>query len=294
MLMKLIHVIMGKYKLHRQMKKSRENIEAAVCDIYYHTFGVKLNLNNPQTINEKLQYLKLNDYYENDLITKCVDKVKVKEYIQTLDIGVKCAKTLGIYNNGKEIEWETLPDRMAIKCNHGSGYNVICLDKHKLNIKKTVKKLNKWMKEDFWTFFAEPQYKMVDKKILIEEYLDGGKHTYKFYCFNGIPKVAYVSSDGEDGEKDKYVDYFDMDWKRLNVALEEHLHWPGEIKKPDNFEEMKNKAELVAKQFKFVRVDLYSIGDEIYLSELTFIPTGGYMKLSPEGVDYEWGKWLTL
>ena len=272
----------------------RLNIKKAVIECYNAGFSKPLDLENPVTINEKLQYLKLNQYYNNPVVTRCVDKYRVKEYLREIGYSELAAELYGVYDKPQEINWDVLPSQFMIKCNHGGGYNIICRDKNKLDKKETSRQLKKWMHEDYWAVYAEPQYKYVKKKILIEEYLGDDIHTYKFYCFNGTPRVCYMSSNGEDGEYDKYYDYFDMNWSRLDTYLMGHDHYPGKIDAPPNFDRMKQIAVDLCKDFPFVRIDLYNIDGKIYLSEFTFVPTGGYMHLKPEGTDLEWGKWLQL
>ena len=131
------------------------------------------------------------------------------------------------------------------------------------------------MHEDFWKIYCETQYKDVSKAILVEEFLADEIQTYKFYCFNGEPKIAYVSSNGENGEKDLYLDYFDENWNWLDITLTTHLHSKKPIPKPQNYDAMKNIARELSKGFPFVRVDLYNIDGVIKFSELTFVPTGG-------------------
>ncbi|MDK0933367.1 ATP-grasp fold amidoligase family protein [Clostridium perfringens] len=262
--------------------------------LFYRNFKKKLDLEEPKDINEKIQYLKFNNYYNNEIITQCVDKYKVREYLKKLELESLCPNLYGVYDNGNEIDWSDLPNKFVIKCNHGSGMNIICLDKSKLNIKSATKQLNKWIKTDFWKVYGEVQYKNVNKKIIIEELLDENILTYKFYCFNGKVKTCYVSLNGENGEKEKYIDYFDKNWNRLNITLGGHEHYPGEIKKPKNYEEMIKLSEVLSKQFPFVRVDLYNLNEKIYFSELTFVPTGGMMKLYPEDIKQEWGEWLEI
>lgn len=154
--------------------------------------------------------------------------------------------------------------------------------------------LDKWMKEDFWKVYCEPQYKDVPKHIIVEEYLGDNIQTYKFFCFNGKPKVLYVSANGENGEKDLYLDYYDLDWNWMPVSLDGHEHAKVKAEKPENFEEMVALAEELSSEFPFVRVDLYDVKGKIYFSEFTFVPTGGNMKLKPKEVLDEWGKWLCL
>ena len=150
------------------------------------------------------------------------------------------------------------------------------------------------MREDFWKIYCEPQYKDIERRIIVEEYLGNDIQTYKFYCFNGKPMVLYISSNGENGEKDLYLDYYDMEWNWLPISLEGHEHAKAKTMKPKNFEKMIDVAENLSLDFPFVRVDLYNLDGRIYFSELTFIPTGGNMKLSPKSVLEEWGSWLQL
>lgn len=286
--------MINKIKSIRRKKLCESNIVLACQSAYKESTGKKLCLENPLSINEKLQYLKLNNYYDNPLITRCVDKYLVKQYVEEQNIGIRSACTYAVYDRTSQIEWESLPNQFVIKCNHGSGYNFVCRDKSKIDRSNVEKEINRWMQEDYWKIFVEPQYKNVNKKILIEEYLGNSIKTFKFYCFNGVVKISYVSEDGENGELDKYIDFFDEKWNRKNIALAGHLNKPSEIEKPENLDEMLEIARKLSKPFPFVRVDLYDIDGVIYLSELTFIPTGGYMRLTPEGTDIEWGNWLDL
>ncbi|MBI6060429.1 ATP-grasp fold amidoligase family protein [Clostridium perfringens] len=262
--------------------------------LFYKNFKKRLNLRNPKDINEKIQYLKFNNYFNNEVITNCVDKYMVRKYLKKLDLDRLCPTLYGVYDNVNQINWDILPEKFVIKCNHGSGMNIICLDKTKLDINETIKKLDFWMKTDFWKLYGEIHYKNINKKIIIEELLDENILTYKFYCFNGNVKISYVSLNGENGEKEKYLDYFDKDWNRLNITLGKHEHYPGIIEKPINYEEMIFLAEKLSKNFPFVRVDLYNLDGKIYFSELTFIPTGGMMQLKPEKTATEWGEWLYI
>lgn len=262
---------------------------------YRSAFKKKLNLKDPKTINEKILYLKLNDYYKNDLITECADKYAIRSYLKRKNMEFLLPKLYGVYDNANDIIWGKLPNSFVVKCNHGCGYNIIVKDKLKLNIEEARKQLNKWMKDDWWKR-GEVQYKFIKKKIIIEEYL-GDIETYKFYCFNGIPKVMYVSSnEWKDGVcyKDEYLDYFDMNFNHLNCLLKGHKNNPNKIKKPSNFEEMIEISKKLSKDFPFVRVDLYDVNGKIYISELTFCPTNGFMRLEPEYVAEEWGDWLKL
>ena len=257
-------------------------------------FGRKIEWKHPVEINDKIQWLKFNTYYHNDVITQCVDKYRVREYLEAKGMGNLLPKLYGVYTKGEDIEWQNLPKQFVIKCNHGCGYNILCTDKDKLNQNDTVKQLKKWMREDYWKDRAEVQYKYVEKKIIVEEYLGDNLATHKFLCFNGVPKSLYIISDG-NGIKDLYLDYFDMDWNRLSYIHQgRHEHYPGEITKPASFEKMKDIAEKLSRGFPFVRVDLYDVQGEVFFSELTFIPTAGFMRLEPKEIAKQWGDLLDL
>lgn len=264
--------------------------------MYFYNFKKPLNLHNPKDINEKLQFLKLRTYYDNPLITQCVDKFRVKEYLKNQGYGELAAELYDVADKSEDLvaAWGGYPKKFVIKCNHGCGFNIIVRDKASADLKSICRQLDLWMKEDFWKVYCEPQYKNVEKKIIVEQYLGDDIHAYKFYCFNGVPRVMYISSDGENGEKDYYLDYYDMEMKWLDVTLYPHEHSSEIPQKPGCFEEMKKLAGELSRPFPFVRVDLYEVEGKIYFSEFTFVPTGGNMKLSPKETLEEWGSWLVL
>lgn len=264
--------------------------------MYYYNFHKVLNLKNPQGINEKLQYLKLKAYYNNPVVTQCVDKYRVRQYLQDKGLSDLLPALYGAYDTPQAFlrDWDNFPKQMVIKCNHGSGYNILIKEKETANQDEIAASLSKWMAEDYWKVYCEPQYKYVKKKITVEEYLGDDIATYKFYCFHSVPKVAYISANGENGEKDLYLDYFSPDWGWLDISLDGHLHAKTPVPAPENLDQMIALSKELSQDFPFVRVDLYSIDGVIKFSELTFIPTGGNMKLKPETTIEEWGRWLTL
>ena len=279
--------------------KEREYLETNPVKAAYYgyrcIFWKRPNLKNPKTINEKLQVLKTREYYNNSLITTCVDKYQVKEYVKKLDVRkLYCAKLYGVYDDPSEILWDNLPSKFVIKCNHGCDYNILCNDKENLNIEEVNKKVSEWLIQDYWKGAAEYQYRYISKKVLVEEYLGDNLEAYKFYCFHGEPKVVYLSMANEEGEKDFYLDFYDMEWNHLGIGLASHAHYPGVISKPDGLSDMIDMAKKLSAPFPFVRVDLYYVNGKVYFSEFTFMPTAGYMKLEPKGTDKEWGSWLHL
>ena len=263
---------------------------------YFFSFKKILNLRKPNTLNEKILWLKLNTYYNNETITNCIDKYKIREYLINKNRSDLLPKLYGVYDNVNEIDWNKLPNSFVVKCNHGSGYNIIVPNATEFDRDDAIEKINKWMKEDYWKLGAEVQYKFINKKIIIEEYL-GDVKTYKYYCFNGVPKIMYISSNkwiGNFCDKDRYLDYYDMDFNHIECKFKNHENSDIPLEKPKNFDKMIEISKELSAEFPFVRVDLYDVDGKIYISELTFVPTNGFMHIEPENLLLEWGKWLVL
>ncbi len=260
--------------------------------------GKDLNLENPIGFNEKIQWLKL--YNRRPEYTVMVDKVLAKEYVSER-IGERYViPTLGVWDSPDEIDFQRLPNCFVLKCNHNSGGGMcICTDKAKLNIKKTNKDLKKGLKSDSFLASREWPYKNVKRKILAEVYMTDGITEclidYKFYCFNGTPKFLYVAlANYHDGKKNDELSYYNLDWSPTEFYRTDHKPFPLSISKPEKLSEMINIASELSKGIPFVRVDLYYIKGEIYFSEFTFSPGGGFNEFKP----YEWekriGSWIDL
>lgn len=266
--------------------------------IYYKTkIGKSLNLKNPQLFNEKLMWLKLNKYANNPLVTKCVDKYKVREYVKECGLENTLNTLIATYDSPDEIEFEKLPDQFVLKCNHGAGYNIICEDKSKLDIEEAKSKLKKWLKEDYWKYVAEVQYKNVEKKIVCEKFLeskDGNAiEDYKIYCFNGKPKFCMICIGRNFGKPTYY--FFDIDWKLLKInPAGKEAPKDFTVEKPKCMDEMYKVAETLAKPFEFVRVDLYNYKDKPIFGELTFTPAGCIDDKYIDGADVMLGNMLEL
>lgn len=265
---------------------------------YRFSFGKKLNLKCPHTINEKIQWLKLNTYMDNPLVTQCADKYRVREYLKAKGLEELLPELYGVFNSADEIEWNALPNSFVAKCNHGCGYNLLVADKSELDYAKAKETLDGWLKEDYWKFGAETVYKDIKKKIIVEEYLGDNLSAYKFFCFNGQPKILYLTTFGrnEHGEDhcNYYIDYYNMNLDHLSYTLKGHHNIEGNIQKPISFPRMIEISQILSSDFPFVRVDLYDVNGKLYISELTFLPTGGYMHITPSSVLDEWGDWLNL
>ena len=266
--------------------------------IYKNKTGKKLNLDNPKGFCEKLQWLKL--YNRNPLYTIMVDKVKAKEYVSEIIGEEYIIPNLGVYDSPGEIDFDTLPNKFVLKCNHNSGGGMcICKDKTKINVK--LVKLALWLGLQQNSFFASREwpYKNVPRKILAECYMEESDIQslidYKFYCFNGIPKFLYVGmANYKNGAKNDELTYLDMDWNPVPFYRTDHKPFPFELKKPYRFCEMVELVKKLSKGIPFVRVDLYCIEGKIYFSEFTFFPGGGNAEFKP----YEWeqkiGSWIDL
>lgn len=259
-------------------------------------FGYELNLNNPQTFNEKLQWLKLHD--RNPLYTTLVDKYAVKKWVADKIGPEYIIPTLGVWDSPDEIDFDKLPNQFVLKCNHNSGLGMcICKDKSKLDIKKVKKELKRGLKQDYYLTNREWPYKNVPRKIIAEKYMvdEGspqGLKDFKFMCFDGKVKCSFVCTErfATDGLK---VTFYDTSW---NVMPFER-HYPRSktpLVKPFNYDEMVILAEKLSEDIPFVRVDFYSVKGKTYFGEMTFFPGAGLEEFTPFEWDKKIGDWLIL
>lgn len=262
---------------------------------YYLTFHKKLNLDNPQTYNEKLQWLKLFDRREE--YTQMVDKYEAKKYVANLIGEEYIIPTLGVYNSFDEIDFEKLPNQFVLKCTHNSGGIIICKDKKNLDVAKAKKQLEKWLKVNPYWKNREYPYKHVQPRIIAEQYMEDESgyelKDYKFFCFDGEVKCLFVATDRGNGNEETKFDFYDLDWNHLPFT-NGHPNSTKEIKKPIGFEEMVRLSQVLSKNIPHVRVDLYNINGEIYFGELTFFHWSGLTPFVPEKWDYIFGEWLKL
>ena len=255
----------------------------------------KLNWSNPTRYTEKLQYLRLYVYPKWLLVSECAGRVGVREYVKNQGFEANLIKIYGVFDKFDDIDFDKLPNQFAMKCSHGCAMNYICYDKSKIDLTSLRKQFNKWLKTNYGKKTVELHYSPIKPQIIIEELmLENGKlpTEYKIHVFNGKAKNLYVvTSRGVDIRYNNYyIDWTTFDgsqfngWKKTDYPLT----------KPSNFDDMVKMAETLAKEFPFVRVDLYNINGKIYFSEMTFTPAKGTLILDDDKCDFEMGEWLDI
>lgn len=257
--------------------------------------GYKLDLKNPKSFSEKLQWLKL--YDRRPEYTTMVDKVKAKEYVSSVIGKEYIIPTLGVWADPDEISFYNLPNRFVLKVNHNSGTGMyICKDKNTMDIEKVKAGLRKGLKENFYMINREWPYKDVQRRIIAEKYMEddyGELRDYKFFCFDGVVKAMFIAKDRSKGEDAVRFDFFDADFNHLPFT---NGHPNAEIlpEKPKKFEEMKQLASKLSKGIPHVRIDFFEVGDKVFFGEMTFFHWGGTMPFDPVEWDYVFGQWIIL
>lgn len=260
--------------------------------LYKYSMGKELNLDNPETYTEKLQWIKL--YDRRPEYTMMVDKYAVRAYVAEKIGEEYLIPLLGVWNNPDEIDFESLPNQFVMKCNHDSGGVIICKDKSELDVGKTRTFLKQRMKESFFWAAREWPYKNIPHKIIAEKYMvdESGYELkdYKFFCFDGICKAVFIAT---DRGTDTRFDFFDTDFNHLPIK-NGHKNAEKPIAKPQGWEHMIRLAEKLSQGIPQVRVDLYSIYDHPYFGEMTLFHYGGKKPFVPEEWDYTFGSWIHL
>ena len=258
--------------------------------------GYPLNLNNPKTFNEKLQWLKL--YNRKPEYTQMVDKYAVKDYVAKVIGKEYIIPTIGVWDRFEDIDFSILPEQFVLKTTHGGGSGgvVICNNKQTFNIDAAKEKLNHSLKTDIYKYLREWPYKNVEKRIIAEHYMqdiDSDElKDYKFFCFNGKVQFFKIDFDRFEGH---HANYYDNNGNILTLREVDLLPpVPGKVKVPDNLNEMIKIAEILSKGIPFIRIDLYDINKRIYFGEITFFPASGFGKLLPESADKKIGEYLHL
>ena len=244
-------------------------------------FGYELDIKHPRTLNEKLQWLKLDD--RNPLYSKLADKYEMKQILPTIYDGeVSTVPTIAVYDKVKEIEWDRLPESFVIKCTHDSGSSVFCINKALFDIDGATQKLERCMKENYYLRNREWVYKNIEPRIIVEPLLknkDGSSLVdYKFYIYGGelqywmcsVNESTHAGTNLKFSPEKKNIDYLFKREPKLNES---------EAVFPNNLDEMINLARIIGKSFRHVRIDMYNVDDVVLIGEFTFYSSGGYISI---------------
>lgn len=249
--------------------------------------GYEIDFNRePETFNQKIQFRKL--YDNNPLYSICADKYRVREYVKE-KIGEEYLIPLYLVTDKlTEEQWDKLPNSFVAKANHDSGTVKIIKDKNKVDKRKIIREINMSLKFDYGIISLEEYYSNIPRKIIVEEYLKEEIIDYKFLCFNGKVEMLFLCLNRNSTGLN--VDFYSKKWEKL--PFERHYKNSDKIiNKPDNYEKMIEISERLAKDFDFVRVDLYEVNNKIYFGELTFCPGSGMEEFTPEEWDYKIGNY---
>jgi hypothetical protein len=262
---------------------------------YRAMMGKKLDLNNPKTYTEKLQWLKL--YDRKPEYTIMVDKYLAKKYVADKIGKEYIIPTLGVWDKFEDIDFDKLPNQFVLKCTHDSGGLVICKDKSTLDIAAAKKKIEKCLKTDFYLLGREWPYKNVPRKIIAEKYMtDISSHSsdlpdYKFYCFDGDVKVVLIATNRFTTHNFNYVD---VDYNPISLVSTEGEPNKELVNKPECWDKMLEIARTLSKGIIHVRVDLYISLEKIYFGELTFFDGSGYDDFGSEEWNEKLGSWIKI
>ena len=262
--------------------------------------GRDLNLENPQTFDERIWYLKYN--VRDPLNKKCSDKYRVREYVKECGLEHILNELYAVYESVEEVDFNKLPERCFLKCNHGSGANMIFDRSKDFDFEKFKKNFTKSMNSDYYWAGREWNYRNIKPLILCEKVLEdkNGKLPldYKIMCFAGEPKLLFLdigvaTEQGEHAEE-YYRNIYDMDFNLLPVKETRENYLGDEIVKPENWDKMVEYARILSKPFRHCRVDLYNIDGEVYFGEITFHHGGGCNDIQPEEWAYKIGQWIPI
>lgn len=271
-----------KYFLSRMLKRQ-----------FYRNLRYPLNLDDPKTLNEKLQWFKM--HVRDPRITMCADKYAVRDYVAE-KIGEQYLVPLyGVYDSIEEIDITQLPEQFVLKPNHESGRVIICRNKKEMDWVRTADTLNNWLHENYYHEWGEWGYKNIPPKIICEKLLTSDIIDYKFFCFGGAPVLVDIIGNRKSGGL--YDDFFvDLDFKLIAVGEQRGETATGNkiLKRPGQWEEMLKIAHVLSEDFPFVRVDLYDVDGSIYFGELTFTPANGMDAYLPAGWDQKMGQLFDL
>lgn len=262
-----------------------------IATLWNKIYGYKLDWDNPRTFNEKLQWLKL--HVHNSLYTTLVDKLSVKNWVSE-KIGVQyIVPTLAVYHSTDEINIDTLPDQFVLKCNHDSSSAIICKDKSNFDLSSAKRKLEKSLMCNYYWDSREWPYKNVKPCIIAEKLLVDNSSAiltdYKFWCFNGEPKIMYCCVKNDN----VWENYYDMDFNLLDIN-HGYPRCSTHVNRPKNFDRMKDLARQLAINIPFIRIDFYEVNGQVYFGEFTFYDYAGFRPFATNEQELMLGKMIDL
>ena len=254
------------------------------------------DLKHPTTYNEKLQWLKLHD--RQPLYTQLVDKYEVRRFVEERIGGEYLVPLVGgPWNFFDEIDFDALPERFVLKCTHDSGGLVICRDKRTLDREKARRRISQSLQQNFYYHNREWPYKDVQPRIIAEAYMEDAStnelRDYKFFCFDGEPRMLFVASDRQTAGEETKFDFFDMDYNHLDLR-NGHPNAAVPPEKPAQFGLMRELAQKLSQGIPHVRVDLYEVNGRVYFGEMTFYHWSGMVPFDPPEWDRKLGSWIGL
>lgn len=264
---------------------------------YYMKLGRRIDFRNPKRFTEKIQVYKTG--YRNEVLHRCVDKYDVRQYVESLGLADILNESYGIYEDCRSIDLDSLPESFVVKTTDGGGGEniMICKDKSVLEKEAFYAELLKWKnKKDInagreWAYTGIRKSRYIVEKLLVNtENPEAGIADYKFFCFNGQPKVVVYDTDRYVGHK---RNFYDTDWNNLNINSD-CPQCNREIPRPEGLGDMLKVAAELSKEFPFVRVDLYYVEGRVIFGELTFYPWSGYVQFLPDSFDFELGNMFDL
>lgn len=273
-------------------KLGQKSPEKLVKYIYKRYHQKELNLENPQTFNEKLNWLKL--YWYDEQAIKGSDKLLVRKFVEEKGLGHLLNELYAVYDEADDINPDALPEKFVLKCTHDSGHYVLCADKREIDWKQVKRRFKRWLNMDYCYMSGEWPYHTETPKIICEKFLEdtnlGEIVDYKFFCFNGKPEMIFFASGRKKHAK---ADFYDLDWNLLPFRW---IYEPSgkTFPKPSNLGEMIKYAGILSQGFPFVRVDFYEVQGKVIFGELTFFHGGGCGWFKPEKIDYELGEKIIL
>lgn len=284
------------YKVRRKVQVLAHKVlsNEILSKIYFRIVLHKsLSLSNPQTFNEKIQWLKLYYYPKNQDVITCADKYAVRKYITNKGYGNKLVPMLGCWEKSEDILWDNLPHNFVLKCNHGCAYNIVVENKCNVDRVNVGKQLDDWLKEDFGAFNIELHYSKIKHHLIIcEKYLGYNITDYKFFCFQGKPYCVYVSRDLLH-DRQAQLGFYYLDGRKMPLHRDDYDEIEN-VTFPTYYKDMESAARKLAEGFPFVRVDFFVTDETWYFAELTFTPSAGMMPFNPEKYDLQWGKMISI